>query len=212
MASPAESEVPEINSTLLAVILIFIPGILCYGIVAALAGKKDRDNITMLLQIFMYGVFSYLLLYGAHRLIPCVFPDDSAIPFLHPADFAKAVIDPAAIAWASVFGVIQGLLISLNMNRQYLMALLRGTGFTERFGDSDVWTLLLNSTDTDNWVTIRHKERESVYQGYVKGFSSGKETRELLLMEVRVFDPDRLDGSGAMQQVAEIPFFIHDFR
>ena len=62
MAAPAESETPEINSTLLSLVLIFIPGILCYGIVAALAEKKDRDNVTMFLQIFMYGVFSYLFL------------------------------------------------------------------------------------------------------------------------------------------------------
>jgi hypothetical protein len=211
MAEAAKTEAPEINATLLAVILIFIPGILCYGIVASLAEKKNRDNLTIFLQIFMYGVFSYLFLYLMHHFIPSVFPDDSAIPFLHPVDFGKAAIDPAVIAWASVFGVIQGLIVTLSMNRQYLMALSRKIGLTERFGDSDVWTLLLNSTETDNWVTIRHKERELVYQGYVKGFSSGNETRELLLMEVRVFDPDRLDASGVMQQVAAIPFLYMTF-
>jgi hypothetical protein len=105
----------------LAVILFFIPGILCYGIVASLAEKKDRDNLTIFLQIFMYGVFSYLFLYLMHHVIPSVFPDDSAIPFLHPVDFGKAAIDPAVIAWASVFGAIQRLIITLSMNRQYLM-------------------------------------------------------------------------------------------
>jgi hypothetical protein len=30
-------------------------------------------------------------------------------------------------------------------------------------------------------------------------------------MEVRVFDPDRLDNSGVMQQVAEIPFLYMTF-
>jgi hypothetical protein len=195
----------------LAVVLIFIPGILCYGIIASLAEKKGRDNITIFLQIFMYGISSYLLLYIAHHLLPYVFADDSTIPFLHPSEFGKTSFDPKAIAWASVFGVIQGLLITLNMNRHYLMVLFRRIGLTERFGDSDVWTLLFNSKDTDNWVTIRHKERELVYQGYVKGFSSGKETRELLLMEVRVFDPDRLYNSGIMQQVAESPFLYMTF-
>ncbi len=56
MANLAESETPEINTALLSLILIFIPGILCYGIVAALGEKKDRDNVTMFLQIFMYGI------------------------------------------------------------------------------------------------------------------------------------------------------------
>jgi hypothetical protein len=37
----------------------------------------------------------------------------------------------------------------------------------------------LNSTDTDGYVTVRHKGL--IYQGYLKGFSSGGEDRELLL-------------------------------
>ncbi len=77
MAEAAKTETPEINATLLAVILIVIPGILCYGIVASLAEKKDRDNLTIFLQIFMYGVFSYLFLYLINHFIPSVFNYDS---------------------------------------------------------------------------------------------------------------------------------------
>ena len=41
-----------INTAVLALVLIFIPGILCYGVVASLASKRTRDNITIFLQIF----------------------------------------------------------------------------------------------------------------------------------------------------------------
>ena len=51
----------QINGAVLALILIFIPGILCYGVVAALGDKRKRDNTTIILQILMYGVASYLI-------------------------------------------------------------------------------------------------------------------------------------------------------
>ena len=64
----------------------------------------------------------------------------------------------------------------------------------------------LNSTDTDNWVTIRHKDRGHIYQGYVQGFSSGDEKRELLLVKVRVYDLETAEPEG------EIPFLYMSFK
>ncbi len=206
MPSPAESEAPEINGTLLSLVLIFIPGILCYGIVAALGEKKDRDNVTIFLQIFMYGVCSYLLVAGAHWLRPGWFPDITTLAILNPAEIEKSKIDPAVIAVASGFGVAQGVLVTLNLNRQFLLKLLRRIGLTGRFGDEDVWTLLLNSTATDNYVTIRHRDNGLIYQGYVSGFSSGGERRELLIINVIVFDAD------TVEEVGEIPFLYLAFK
>jgi hypothetical protein len=204
--APAEAEAPEINSTLLSLVLIFIPGILCYGIVAALGEKKDRDNVTKFLQIFMYGVCSYLLVAGAHWLRPGWFPDIGTLAILNPAEIEKSKIDPGVVAVASGFGVVQGVLITLNLNRQFVLTLLRKIGLTGRFGDEDVWTLLLNSTATDNYVTIRHRDNGLIYQGYVSGFSSGGERRELLIINVRVFDSDTID------EVGEIPFLYLAFK
>ena len=206
MPAPTEAETPEINGTLLSLVLIFIPGILCYGIVAALGEKKDRDNVTMFLQIFMYGVCSYLFLAGAHWLWPTQFPDISTFATLNPAEIEKSRIDPKVIAVASGFGVVQGLIITFNLNRQFVLKLLQKIGFTGRFGDEDVWTLLLNSTVTDNYVTIRHKEQGLIYQGYVSGFSSGGEQRELLIINVRVFNAD------TVEEVGEIPFLYLAFK
>jgi len=63
----------QINGAVLALILIFIPGILCYGVVAALGDKRKRDNTTIILQIFMYGVASYLILYTLRSFLPDFF-------------------------------------------------------------------------------------------------------------------------------------------
>jgi hypothetical protein len=200
MAAPGETETPEINSTLLSLVLIFIPGILCYGIVAPLGEKKDRDNITMFLQVFMCGVFSYLFLATAHWWWPGFFPDISTIAIRNPAEIEKSKIDPRVIGFASLFGAVQGLAITLNLNRQLALRLCRLIGLTERFGDEDVWTLLLNPTDTNGYVTVRHNGL--IYQGYVKGFSSGGEDRELLLTNVTVFKDD-----ADVTEAGTIPIF-----
>jgi hypothetical protein len=196
MAAPAEAEAPEINSTLLSLVLIFIPGILCYGMVAALGEKKDR----------------YILLAAAHWLRPSWFVDISALAILNPSEIEKTRIDPAVIAEASAFGIVQGLVVTLNLNYQILLKALRKIRVTGRFGDEDVWTLLLNSTATDNYVTIRHRENDLIYQGYVSGFSSGGERRELLVINVRVFSAEATDGSGSVEEVGGIPFLYLAFK
>ena len=59
-----------INAAVLALVLIFIPGILCYGVVSNLASKRTRDNTTIFLQIFMYGVASYMVLALSNKIAP----------------------------------------------------------------------------------------------------------------------------------------------
>ena len=181
-----------VNTAVLTLVLIFIPGILCYGVVAALASKRARDNTTILLQIFMYGVASYMALALLDALLPSVAAwlgtglDGFAL--LNPATVEKSGIKTAPIAAASMVGIVLGILITYNVNRGLLIRLCRAVGITTRFGDPDVWSWLLNSGDTDNWVTVRHKEREHIYQGYVSSFSGGDMERELVLTDVIVYD------------------------
>jgi len=180
-----------INTAVLALVLIFIPGILCFGVVSSLASKRLRDNVTIFLQVFMYGVASYMLLALAAKMAPATADSlglrlrDMAL--LHPASIEKSGIDPLPIAAASVAGCVLGLLITLNINYNLLMRAYQAARITHRFGDPDVWSFILNSNDTDQWVTIRHKERGHIYQGYVHQFSAGDRDREPILSEVRVF-------------------------
>jgi len=192
-----------INSAVLALVLIFIPGILCYGVVASLASKRSRHNTTIFLQILIYGVSCYMILAVANYVSPAITArlgiklEDIAL--LNPASIDKSGIDPIPIAAASVAGVVQGLLIALNVNFSVLMRLCRLCGVTRRFSDPDVWSFLLNSEDTDNWVTIRHKDRGHIHQGYVRSFSAGDRDRELILTLVQVFNLD------TAEKVGEIP-------
>jgi hypothetical protein len=86
------------------------------------------------------------------------------------------------------------------------MRLCRLVGLTKRFSDPDVWSFLLNSNDTDNWVTIRHKDRGHIYQGYVRSFSGGDKDREMVLTLVQVYSLD------TAEKVGEIPILYLAFK
>lgn len=199
-----------INTAVLALVLIFIPGILCYGVVASLASKRSRDNVTIFLQIFTYGVTSYMVLAIGNYVWPAATAKLGIklgdITLLNPGSIEKSGIDPIPIAAASVVGVVLGVLIAVNINFSILMRFCRIVGVTKRFSDPDVWSFLLNSDDTDNWVTIRHKDRGHIYQGYVRSFSAGDKDRELILTLVQVFSLD------TAEKVGEIPILYLAFK
>lgn len=175
-----------------------------------MASKRSRDNTTVILHIFMYGVASYMAL----AIGISVFPATAArlgvrltnIALLNPATIEGSGIDPLPIAEASVVGVLLGILITTNINHSLLMRLCRLVGLTKRFSDPDVWSFLLNSNDTDNWVTIRHKDRGHIYQGYVRSFSGGDKDREMVLTLVQVYSLD------TAEKVGEIPILYLAFK
>jgi hypothetical protein len=179
-------------------------------VVANLASKRARDNITIFLQIFMYGVSSYMVLALANVIAPAgvarlgLHLQDMAL--LNPSAIEKSGIDPTPIAVASAIGVLLGLIIALNINYSVLMKLCRALRITKRFSDPDVWSFLLNGEDTDNWVTIRHKDRGHIYQGYVRSFSAGDKDREMILGPVGVYSLD------TAEKVGDIPILYLAFK
>jgi hypothetical protein len=203
------ADVP-INTAVLALVLIFIPGILCYGVVSSLGSKRSRDNTTIFLQIFMYGVSSYMILAVCNYAWPALMARLGirleSIALLNPGSIEKSGVDPIPIAAASAAGVLQGILVAVNINSSLLMRLCRFIGLTKRFSDPDVWSFLLNSQDTDNWVTVRHKDRGHIYQGYVRSFSGGDRDRELILTLVQVYSLD------TAEKVGEIPILYLAFK
>jgi hypothetical protein len=128
------------------------------------------------------------------------------LALLNPSAVEKSGIDPLPIAAASVVGLMLGVLITLNINFGLLIRFCRLVRVTRRFSDPDVWSLLLSSYDTDNWVTIRHKDRGHIYQGYVRSFSAGEKDREMVLELVQVFSFD------TAEKVGEIPILYLAFK
>jgi len=165
-----------INSTALTIAIIFIPGIICYAIVASLGEKRERDKTTVFLQMFLYGMISYLVLALASYILPSIFPKVN-IPLLEPAKIEGKPINPLIIGLATLISVIQAIMITVNINYDISLRFCRWIKLTRRFGDSSIWTFILNSYDTNNWVTVRSEKRGLIYQGYVRAFSTVKDRK-----------------------------------
>jgi hypothetical protein len=65
--------------------------------------------------------------------------------------------------------------------------LAQKTGLTKKDADEDVWSSIFN-LETTEWVVIRDYEKNLIFEGWVSKFSESFEKKELLLMEVKVYD------------------------
>lgn len=148
--------------------------------------------------MFIYGMVSYFILSLLNHEFPNNFTKIN-IPILEPSQIEGKPISPFTIGFATIISIIQGIIITLNINYDLSLRLFRKIKLTKRFGDSSIWTFILNSYDTNNWVTIRSEKRALIYQGYVRAFSTVKDRKEILLIEVEVFD------FNSAEKVAEIP-------
>ena len=165
----------------------------------------------MFIHIFMYGVSSYLfvwiVLYTLKYYGLTYFSDDLLnIQFLNPSKLEKDSVNVTQI----ILGVIGALFISIicvvNVNTSALIHFCRFIGLTRRFSDPDVWSLLMNSNDTDNYVTFRKKDEGVIYQGYLQAFSGMTEERELLLTSVKIYDDETIT------ERAEVSYMYFAFK
>jgi hypothetical protein len=72
-----------------------------------------------------------------------------------------------------------------------LTRFLQLIGATKKYGDEDVWDFTFNSRDTAvEYVHVRDFANQCVYAGWVNTFSETDRLRELVLLDVIVYDFD----------------------
>lgn len=183
----------SIDALTLRLIFIFIPGIIAFGIVDALGPKKTRTALAVLVNIFMMGIFSYIAFYLTMTILPTRLTsiiNTSPTPTLFSTNIsdAGAEVDFKEIFIASLFAVIIGVIVTVNVNRSFGINLAQKLNLTTRFSDADVWNYTFNSSTIDAWVTVRDRNKGLIYDGYVDAFSQDVDKRELLMSRVVVYD------------------------
>jgi hypothetical protein len=202
----------SIDTLSFRLILTLIPGIIVFGIVAALAPKRDRNNFVAFLQILMYGISSYAMLH----LIRAMFYSPSNTPLIFNNDVfeLERQLGYLDIIYASIISLFIGIAITLNYNYSILMEFMQRIGITKRFSDLDVWGYTMNSS-IDPWVTVRDNQTGLTYDGYISAYSPGNANRELLLSDVEVFvqnPPKKIDNIPFMYISFEDRDIILEFR
>jgi hypothetical protein len=180
----------ELSALTLRVVLLFFPGVVCALIVQALTNRRQRATPEFLIDSFVFGVGTYLLLAGVRSgwatlashtgwMVP------PRITFFDVLVNEKARISWGEIALSAGVAVLLAAAVSSIINHHLVFRAAERLGISRKIGDPDVWSFFLNSPDI-HWVVVRDVETDTVYEGAVEAFSDTGDAPELLLRTVQV--------------------------
>lgn len=187
----------EFNSSL---ILIGAPGILCYFLSHKLISRIKRTWFEIILLIFIYSLFSYILVDIAYIFLNAYFSvsynaGDALRSLLLDFNTGKPVVSFRFLPAAMIASAIFAFFLAWVVDRSYLNRFAGKIQITKRFGDTDVWHYFMNdperaffnSIDT-NRVYVRDHEKDLCYDGSIISWSDGDhERREIILKFVTVY-------------------------
>lgn len=181
----------EFTELTIRLLLIFFPGIIASLIVDSLTVHLRREFNIFLLNSFILGLTTYILLssviliynsilklIGSNRLVDINFLDylvnkDTAINFIE-------------IVMASVISIFLALIVSAIVNHKLLHRFAKKLCITKKFGQLDVWSYVFDSPDV-GWIIVRDIDKDLMYQGWVEAFSDTYDKNEIFIREVKVY-------------------------
>jgi len=180
------------NTLVLTLALIFLPGIIWARLDARYAREAKPSQSELVVNVFVFGLFAYLVTYLLY-LIPWVSAlasfDLTAVALgdaATPRNLQRSVDDILVATAVSV--VLAPAWLKIQRHRLVIRFLQR-IGATKRYGDEDVWDFLLSSDDpTSLYVNVRDEQTGQTFSGYVEMFSQAPGLRELVLSQVQGFD------------------------
>jgi hypothetical protein len=176
----------NVSSLFVELALIFLPGFVWLKIHMRFGAKGETPQFDMILNAFLFGVTSYLILYGIYAY------RGATLAIMDLDTNSTKIIDPKIfkeILYAIAVAIIGSILTLYAENYKVFTWFVQKIRATKRFGDEDVWDFVFNSSSKSvNYVFVRDFEQRVVYAGYVDLFSETGQLRELVLSTVTVYD------------------------
>lgn len=183
----------EIKDFTFRLLMLGIPGISCYFLLKKLVGKIGSDNIESVLSIFVLSILSYLasdLFFWASHFVSCLPWGQSSESFgsLGSLFDDSPKLGESAVLRSTCFSLPVACLLSWIYHRKFWNRICQHLGISRRFGDEDLFVLLLDGgANKDRWYVVRdHKENLSYYGAVIYWSDEGPD-RELILADVDVF-------------------------
>lgn len=176
----------QLSEFTLRIILLFIPGITCLTIIDRLTVHKELKLHQLLINSFVLGFFCYasyyliILIIGTYSNISLQFSFLEALIDRNTAlDFKKIIL---VIGWSVPMGFIFTFLI----DRKILHKVAHALRLSNKFGDVDVWSYIMNSKMPE-WVVIRDLENDLMYEGWIEAFSDSTGKDEVFIRDVMIY-------------------------
>ena len=159
-----------------------MPGLISFFIVENLTTHKETPPFRLLLHSFLMGFLCYLLFYP----ITLISWFNFKVSFIQVLLNESTPLNLWEILFCTIISVPLGFLISFLINKKILNKIAKKLGVTNKFGDLDVWSYIMDSR-IPKWVRVRDIEHDLMYEGHVYAYSASFEPDELFLMRVKVF-------------------------
>ena len=188
----------ELTDLTVRLLLIFLPGIICYLVVDSLTVHRVRQTHEILIFSYIYGFLSYfsyglLLLALATRFsanrpwVVLKSPKSLDLSVLRWLSDAKVSLDFLEIVCVTVMSLVLAYILSYCDRKKILHTIAQRTGASKKFGEPDVWNFAFNLNNA-RWCTVRDFNNKLMFQGYIRAFSDVGESAELLLTDVTVYN------------------------
>ena len=194
------------NSELAQLALIFMPGLIWATTDEKYGAGKPPDHVKFFVRVFLFGMSTYVALYGLYSLAALCLED---LEFGHYG-WAKDITNPDLSAfideifWSVPLSLFFSVLWLYAVRYKVLRKLLHFLNTTERLGDEDLWSTILNEYQLSDPIYFRDCAKDLIYLGWVDSFSQNEDNREMVLRDVRVYKDVRLED-GSTQHLFNTP-------
>lgn len=200
----------QIDTPLIKLILLAIPGIVTYLLYRKLTGVKPQRTWHELFEIVLFSLVSYGILGVIYRLAGWLLCKNLNVAFFEEL-FSK---EPNFSSWheiilASAIGVVVSFVGSLIYRHNWFNRLGYAIGVTKRKFDGELWESLCASPSL-KWVFVRDHKLDLIYYGWIESYSESGMERELILRKVDVYKNKMSKGKLYSVDVLYISRERHD--
>lgn len=181
------ARVERMNVALAQIALIFLPGLIWSAIDSQFGSCKNRSQFEISVRAFLFGVFSYSMLFALYSLLDIPFDLD----MLTTQGESKSLAGLDEIFFSVPLAFVFATIWLYAIKYRWAMKFFQFIGATNRFGDDDVWSFTFNSNQPHvEYVHVRQLETGVTYAGFVNAYSEDSNIRELLLKDAEVYAAD----------------------
>lgn len=169
------------------IILLFIPGLISFIIIDNLTFHKEYKLYNIIIYSLILGFLCYYLYYAIIIILKYLIDINLSLSFFHIISDNRAEINLNEIIWVSVISIPLGFIFTFLINYKILFRIAHTFRISNKFGDIDVWSYIMN-LEIPEWVIIRDRENNIMYEGWIQAFSDSTEKDELFLRDVIVYE------------------------
>ena len=167
----------EISDFTMRILLLFLPGIICYFIIDQLTVHKRKEVYEVFVLYFVLGFFSYIIY---------AFLLDRNLIFLKALTDKNIQICYIEIMKVTIFSIMFGIIISYVINSRIAFKIANGLKISAKDGYIDIWENIISKKNT-RWIVARDLKNDLMYEGWIYLYSDFPENRELVIRDVIVF-------------------------